>query len=1151
MDRTFYALLVGINEYPEPRHRLDGCVNDVTRMEEFLRARLDTTTGFLLESPVKLLNEQATRPAVIEAFRGTLGRARQGDVALFYYSGHGSQERAPKEFWHLEPDRLDETLVCYDSRLDKPGCYDLADKELAYLIEQVAKNGAHVVIILDSCHSGSGTRNLSNQGTKVRRVETDLRDRPLDSFIMKVQDADRVAGVQGAAGWSASGRHILLAACRDNEEAVECLAVGADGKVEPRGTFSYFLGEALRGVSGPITYRELFAHTDALVRERVMGQSPQIECADPGDLDGLIFDGVIRPAQPFYTLSRREERWQIDAGAVHGLPPADPGEPTLLDIYSFDVSDDDLRNPSKAHAAARVAVAKVEPTFSVVEVSDDAGLDPARAYKALIAALPLPRIGVELEPFGSQGADLARTALETAQPGSPPSPSLYVREAGPGATARYRLIAIDGGYVITSPENDRPLVARIEGLSPATARMAVSRLEHMARWSLTAELNNPSTSVRPEDIALVLVDEDGQDLRGPDIRLEYRLEGNKWVAPKFKIRLKNQTKSEKTPSGRVLYFGLLDLRETFEISPVLESGSVKLGPDDEPYEAFQGQYVAATVPDKLWQQGVVEYKDILKLIVATQEFDVRLMKQGALDLPSTKSVTRGLAPRGGSLNRLMDRIQTRDLGRPSAGDELDDWWATQVTFTTVRPLEATPVPNAPGRSVSLAGGVRLLDHPTLKAHARLSPGVVTSRSLGNLALPRLLRDDPSISLPFTLAATRGHDSGLSTLVLTGVEGDGYKAVTPDSPLRLLSPRTLPDGDFVLPVGFDGEFFLPLGRAVRLGSATELVLERLPAPTPDTKSLGASIKVFFQKIVGPWVGKPSEHPILAAVDIDQDGGVTYVKELEVIRKRVGSARNILLYVHGIIGDTREMAGSAALAGFAGRYDAILTFDYENLGTSIGENARLLGERLAAVGVSPGGGRRLDIVAHSMGGLVSRWFIEMDRGNEVVRKLVMLGTPNAGSPWPRLVDWATVAMALGLNGLTGSPWPARVLRGLTASLGDPRVSLQEMIPGSETLTKLGKSPDPGVPYTILTGNTSAIQAEAGPDGAVSRLLGRLLGTNPLYAVANPFFHEDPNDIAVSIKSMTAVPGHPPTAVTVACDHITYFSSKAGLAELSKAL
>ena len=177
MARTFYALLVGINEYPNPSHRLSGCVNDVTRMSEFLKARFDPAAGFVLDPPAVLTDQRATRADIIREFQVHLGRARAGDVALFYYSGHGSQERAPREFWHLEPDRLDETLVCYDSRLLGPDHYDLADKELAYLIEQVAGNGPHVVVILDCCHSGSGTRDVRNQETKVRRLEDRLSAR--------------------------------------------------------------------------------------------------------------------------------------------------------------------------------------------------------------------------------------------------------------------------------------------------------------------------------------------------------------------------------------------------------------------------------------------------------------------------------------------------------------------------------------------------------------------------------------------------------------------------------------------------------------------------------------------------------------------------------------------------------------------------------------------------------------------------------------------------------------------------------------------------------------------------------------------------------------------------------------------------------------
>jgi hypothetical protein len=53
---------------------------------------------------------------------------------------------------------------------------------------------------------------------------------------------------------------------------------------------------------------------------------------------------------------------------------------------------------------------------------------------------------------------------------------------------------------------------------------------------------------------------------------------------------------------------------------------------------------------------------------------------------------------------------------------------------------------------------------------------------------------------------------------------------------------------------------------------------------------------------------------------------------------------------------------------------------------------------------------------MGGLVSRWFIEREGGDRVVRRLVMLGTPNGGSPWPAVADWATTALAVGLNELS---------------------------------------------------------------------------------------------------------------------------------------
>ena len=194
-----------------------------------------------------LVNEEATRDAVIRAFRDHLGQAGADDVALFCYSGHGSQEQAPEAFWAVEADHLDETLVLHDSRT--AGSWDLADKELAKLIMGVAAGGAHVVAMLDCCHSGSGTRAPDLAETAVRRAPTDLRRRPLESFIVAPSElpAPRAALERGnrRSGWDAAGRHVLLAACRDDEEAKEY-----EGGGEHRGVFSYFLGETLPAPAG-------------------------------------------------------------------------------------------------------------------------------------------------------------------------------------------------------------------------------------------------------------------------------------------------------------------------------------------------------------------------------------------------------------------------------------------------------------------------------------------------------------------------------------------------------------------------------------------------------------------------------------------------------------------------------------------------------------------------------------------------------------------------------------------------------------------------------------------------------------------------------------------------------------------------------------
>ena len=114
--------------------------------------------------------------------------------------------------------------------------------------------------------------------------------------------------------------------------------------------------------------------------------------------------------------------------------------------------------------------------------------------------------------------------------------------------------------------------------------------------------------------------------------------------------------------------------------------------------------------------------------------------------------------------------------------------------------------------------------------------------------------------------------------------------------------------------------------------------------------------------------------------------------------------ILLIIHGIIGDTEQIAESMKMivdhddknvTDTYDPYDLILTYDYENLNTPIHETAKALAKKLADAGLNEDHGRSVTILAHSMGGLVARWFIEKEGGNTVITRLVMAGTPNNGS------------------------------------------------------------------------------------------------------------------------------------------------------------
>lgn len=1100
MPGIVYALLVGIDKYPKPEHRLSGCRNDVAAFEQLLRLRV-APAALRLET---LLDEQASRAAVIQHFQEHLGKAGKGDTALFFYAGHGSQERAPEEFLPVEPDGLDETLVLWDSR--QAGQWDLADKEVAALLRQVAAKGSHVVAILDCCHSGSGTRRPPEEGApKIRRLPKDGRIRPLDSLLPQAQAA--AARSLSDSGWDMGdeGRHILLAACRDDQEAAEYTGQG-----QKRGAFSYFLLDALREAPGNVTYRDLAAIARARVAASLSNQTPQVEATEDADLDRAFLGGAIQARTGGFLATERQGEWWIDGGRIHGVPLPAGSEAACFALFSATATAADMEK--MADAVARAEAVQVEASSArlrIVRGTPEAG----KPYKAVLVGVPLPSRGVRL--LGDQPTVTeVRTALIA---------STEVAEVKTGGD--FLLECAAGEFRIRNGGDARLLTA------PAvTAAEAVSDLDHIARWLNFAELENPSSAIGDSEFKVRIFQgrAGSTEIPGTDLRFTSSRTERGLVPRQFRLSFENR-------SRRDLFFAVLAMDELYSCSTnLIRSGVVRVRPGDLPAWALDGKALKTEIPEALRREGRTTSRDILKVIVSTTDFEIRKAALGPLRAPPRNTARRIV---GNTLERMLARrSQSRTISAADDNDTISDFRTWTILLTTIEPRATVELSGA--AAVDVGAGVTVEPHPGLTASARLTTTEETRSDLGSSILPPLLRSSPEGSETIRFTSSRGSSPGLCVLELSDISN--YESVTAATPLVVRLPVALAEGEVLLPIGWDGEDYLILGQGAAAGAETAVNLQRLPHPVyKRNRSLTGSVKILFQKFSSKLLGTGYEYPVLAQASWDSKGKVHFDKDKAAIQAKVAAAQRVVVFVHGIIGDTFAMGARVVPRP----QDVFLTFDYENLNTSIQDNAAGLKRRLAEHGLGEGHGKELILVAHSMGGLISRWFVEVLGGSKTVLRLILCGTPNAGTPWSTMEDCVTGIASLALNHLTGVSWEAAAIGTLFAGLPRADNSLKQMKPGCALLTSLAASADPGIGYTILAGNTSLAGAAAG--GRVRSLLKKVL-----HGAVSPAFLFTPNDIAVSVTSIESVNdvwNPSPKKIEVACDHLSYFSSEAGVKEL----
>ncbi len=271
------ALLIGINDYapvgtggPD----LNGCVNDLVDMYQTI-----TSMGIVPSQPnaIKILyNKTATRANIISGIKWLIAKAQEGDRLVFHYSGHGSQTTDTSG---AELDNRDETICPHD--FATAGM--IKDDDFMEHFSGLPA-GVTLDVILDSCHSGTGTRELAafNQLNDSDYIAYRYVEPPLDERLFLESNPNLpVRGLFGSRPTETGMRtivpvegmdHVLWASCRDNQT---CAEAKIDGKI--RGVFTYCFCKCLRSEGMGVTRRRLESRISAMVKDMGYGQVCQLE----------------------------------------------------------------------------------------------------------------------------------------------------------------------------------------------------------------------------------------------------------------------------------------------------------------------------------------------------------------------------------------------------------------------------------------------------------------------------------------------------------------------------------------------------------------------------------------------------------------------------------------------------------------------------------------------------------------------------------------------------------------------------------------------------------------------------------------------------------------------------------------------------------
>ncbi|KAG6808941.1 hypothetical protein H0H92_002294 [Tricholoma furcatifolium] len=307
---SLYAVVIGINKYKDIGvPDLLGAVADADAISQFL-LRIHVPQNRI----VNFRDEEATRKAILQALRDIATNDAIGaqDPILIYFSGHGSETHPPNTWTTSTSNRMIQMILPCDfikegsQHKDGQGIFDM---NLNQIFAKISKQKSdNITVVLDCCHSGSGTRNTVGQTIARRGVQLPASYTiPVHVWMSEFPESSGQRAIYMPSRDDGHSSHVLLAACKQGQSAME---------IDGRGAFTVALISLLQQKGIELTYKDIIARLPDLPM-----QNPQCEGINQ---DRMLFTSKTNDSHypRMYQIRRanpNQNDYTLNAGEAHGV----------------------------------------------------------------------------------------------------------------------------------------------------------------------------------------------------------------------------------------------------------------------------------------------------------------------------------------------------------------------------------------------------------------------------------------------------------------------------------------------------------------------------------------------------------------------------------------------------------------------------------------------------------------------------------------------------------------------------------------------------------------------------------------------------------------------------------------------------------------